>query len=968
MNDSKKRISSLLLGFYLAAASFIGAAAAEKAYITPAGNGQYNLVLNGGMEIAEGGVPAYWGISQGDADIGFTQGAYAEEAYARLYGKTVLVSQTVASFVPGETYTLSAYIRRMQTTSEAILEVRFQKKNGTSYAEVGVQSVYISSTNVGEWVYHSRSVTVPEEAERGSIYIRLKEHENKDGEIGDNGEVHFDEVSLIGRPKAEYAAAMDFRSKLWAEEAQDESTLPASPNGLYEDNEPSAGEENLLVNSGFEDALSGNWGVSFPAYTTVTDDGSGGKCIRFLVDGAAVGAIHPLCAQRVPIVGGAEYQVSFRYKVTKGMADPRVKLEYAAALDLDGVGPAGEKYVGPAETKRDGNWHSVTIKVYPPANASFANVLPRMMQELSTDTEEAYIDDVQIYMTYPPSFASLDAGWIFYYSDMEEGTLSTEIHPAFPAHKSAKVDYAILDGTVVKWESKNHVSTDGKTEVTFPLTVLAEKEKPYRARATVYDSDGVTVKAICTQNVYRYDRPEYLGEDGIFYQNGITPAYPVYAYHVNRTHYEKAAEAGINIVQMGGFDTAEAAMEALDAAEDAGLMGLVVLYHDMRPAGDDVNIEKTIRIVEAVKEHPALFGYGVMDEVFTSIGNPERLLENSYRLIHSIDKKHPVTTMEASANYYWKAAKFVDVLCIDPYSAAHAQNASSSTAKAVEVTKGEKPVYALLWAYYTGAAYPSYNDARNNNWQAVMSGAAAVGYYSISDSDADPDTGKMSVPIWEARDGGAFWNGMVEFAEKEKEIAFDRFVFKKYSSFAEEKTDTYWYSAWHTDTDTYAVVLGLQKTGVQNISIPLEGAFRAELVAGGEGVIYGAGQLSVSLPGTAALLYKITPLSAEASVQDAGGNIVSWIPPGKTVTVFYRTPVFSQSTLQVICAVYEETENGKELIEMHFEAAENTGDYSDFWLAEASFTLRGGSRERTAALFAWDDSSLLPLWEAVYIK
>ncbi len=951
--------------------------AAEAGYITPVENGTYNLIVNGGMELAEEGAPTYWTLSQGEAGTGFSTGTdapYAGEKYARLCGTYVIAFQELKSIAPGETYSMGAWVRRMQETSEAILQVRFDKKVGASYQTISEQPIYINKgtdkTPVGTWGYHSISFIVPEETTRTYVYLRLKGLEKQDGEIGDNGEVHFDEVTLVGKPKAEYAAAMEFRTQLWKEVAEDENTLPSSPNGMYEDNAPTEGEENLLDNSDFEAPLSDaeNWGTSFDEYAFHAEDKEGGKCIRFSVNGAKDGAARPFYSQRVPIVGGAEYQVSYRYKVTKGEVKPWVKLEYTVALGLPGVGSAGEKYVTPSETVRDGTWHNVTMKVYPPANAGFVTVMPRLMQGNYQDEEEVYFDDVKIYMTYPPAFAALDGGWVFYYSDMEEGTLSTEIHPAFPAYESVKVDYAILDGTEVKWESPDHISLSGKTEVNFPLTVLAEKEKPYRARATIYDLDGKTVKAICTQNVYLYDRPEYLGKDGIFYQNGITPVYPVYAYHVNRAHYEKAAEADINIVQMGAFDTAEAAIEALDAAEEAGVMGLVCLYHDMRPAGDDINIEKTIRILNAVKDHPALFGYGVMDEVFAQIPNAAPLLEASYRLIRSIDDRHPVTTMEALKNYYAKAVKYVDVLCIDPYSPAEEKNAIKGTEAALEAAGGEKPVYALLWAYYNGDAYPTYNDGRNNNWQALMSGAAAVGYYSVSDSDIDPQTGKMSVPIWDARDEGAFWNGMVEFAEKEKEIAFDRFVFRKYSSFADEKTDTYWYSAWHTDAETYAVVLGLQKNGTQNVSVPIDGAFRAELVAGGEGIVYGAERLSVSLSGTEALLYKIIPLSAEGSIEDADGNPIHAILPGETITVSYRAPVFDQNTLQVICAVYEEMNSKKELVAMYISDAEVVEDYGDFKLLEANFSLCGGARARTVGLFAWDTASLSPLFEAVHIN
>ncbi len=964
------------LGLFLLAILSIGIVALptqSAVYITPVGNGNYNLVLNGDMELTENGIPLHWGLSQGVAGVNFTSEGNAGERYARLYGTQVMAIQNLTSVKAGETYTFSALVRRMRETSEALLEVRFQKPSGTSFTEISYVRTTVNNTPVGEWSTVSREITVPEEATRVGIYLRLKELANKDGEIGDNGEVHIDEVSFVGAAKAEYAAAMEFRTQLWKEAAEDESTLPASPNGLYEDNTPTEGEDNLLDNSDFENPLSGNWGTSFGEYAFHGEDKEGDKCIRFSVNGATDGAVRPFYSQRVPIVGGAEYQVSYRYKVTKGEAKPWVKLEYAVAVGLPGIGSAGEKYVTPSEIVRDGAWHSVTMKVYPPANAGFATVMPRLMQGNYQDEEEVYFDDVKIYMTYPPAFAALDGGWVFYYSDMEEGTLGTEIHPAFPAYKSAKVDYAILDGTTIIWESKNHTSSDGKTMVTFPLSLLSEKEKPYRARATIYEPDGVKARAICTQNVYLYDRPEYLGKDGVFRQNGEIPVYPMYAYHVNRAHYGKAAEAGINIVQMGAFDTVEAAIEALDAAEEAGVMGLVCLYHSvgddgLRPAGDDRNIEKTIRIVEAVKDHPALFGYGVMDEVFAQISGAEPLLEASYRLIRGMDKKHPVTTMEALQNYYGKAAKFVDVLCIDPYSAAYQQNAADSTAAAVEVTKGEKPVYALLWAYYNGDAYPTYNDGRNNNWQAVMSGAAAVGYYSVSDSDTDDTTGTTR-PIWEARDDGAFWNGIVEFAEKEKEIAFDRFVFKKYNSFAEEKTDTYWYSAWHTGSETYAIVLGLTKNGVQNISVPMDGTFRAEILAGRAAEeIYGEGELSVSITGTEALLYRIVPFRAMGSIQNADGHSLSVIPPGKTVMVSYQVPVFLNEELQVICAVYEESKGNKELVEIHLKNADNAGDYSGFWLAEAKFTLHGGTRERTIGLFVWDSSSLSPICEGVHIN
>lgn len=336
----------------------------------------------------------------------------------------------------------------------------------------------------------------------------------------------------------------------------------------------------------------------------------------------------------------------------------------------------------------------------------------------------------------------------------------------------------------------------------------------------------------------------------------------------------------MNLVQMSA-DTPEKLIEKLDRAERYGIMGLICLYPDMKPAGHEDNLENTFKFVEAVMHHPAVFGYGVMDEVFSGVANPEKMLEASYRAIHMLDKNHPVCVMEAGRSNYEKAAKYVDVLLIDPYSASHKRNAAQSIALAKRVT--DKPVYALLEAYRNGERYPTPDDGRNNNWQALVAGADAIGYYSISDSWYI--SSKESYPIWDAEHtGGHLWKALVSFNKYEKEAAQSHFVFKKgqklfdRADFDTGKTiaDTnldYWYYAWQNGTDTYLVLLSFldpnSEIKNQQITVSLPQKYAALLYAGRENQTIGIvnQSLTVNLSGSEALLYKLIPISENSDIK-----------------------------------------------------------------------------------------------------
>jgi len=851
--------------------------------ITDEGDGKFNVIKNGDFEVVNSkGVPQGWSLVGGTVGETYmtakSEEAPSGENFARFYGETenIYLSTNFTNFIPGKTYTFSAKVRQISGKSgSALIYFSVDKKTETSHESIKNYNQTITLKDK-EWAEITFEAEIPEEAARIGILLRL---------VG-GGEVHWDDIKLVGEVEENLALAAAFRAQLAAEKAQDEATNTLVMKELHGYDKPYEGQENLIVNGDFE-ANDGktveNWGLrsDFAPFFSVVESGShdGSDCVKFALTGETDGTKHPFLSQSIPLVGGAEYQVSFWYKITKGTGvSPRIKLEYYPHdKHLAGFGTVGEKYTNGDKTEYSGEWAHASMKVYPGANVAESVTLVRVMQENPNEEVEVYFDDVEIYMTTPPPAFELDGGWVFYYPDWDKGTLSTSVNTAYyPELTSAKVDYAIMDGTKTIWESKEHISENGITSVDFPLSLLAEKEKPYRAKATLYNADG-SVHSIATQHVYMYDRPEYLGKDGVLMKEGKTPVYPVFAYHAihKEENFKKLQEAGVNTIQFMSPTNAEAVKKDLDLCEKYGIMALLTLYPGVKPAGHDTNIESTIEVVNAAKDHPATLAYIVMDEVFMHRPDAEPELEDSYRLIHSLDKKHPVSVLEASDSFYEKAGKYVDMLLTDPYSKAHDRHASEGSENARKALKYEKPVYSLLETYYsTGGSspgYPTANDGRNNNWQALIAGANAVGYYSISDSDVDPETGKYSVPIWSARDGGALWDALTTFGNVEKELAFDHFVFNKTPEFNEYRGDDYWYSSWVDGQDIYMIVLGMKKEGTQEISIPLTsfggdiqvGEYTATMIAGRNPLetVSGNGTLDITLSDVEALFYKITPNS-----------------------------------------------------------------------------------------------------------
>lgn len=746
-----------------------------------------------------------------------------------------------------------------------IVEVYAHATKGTATTNGVYQKVVLSTPTSGNWNDFSFEYVIPE----GYNGIRFRLVTRSTTSVNFGNPVLFDNLQVLVDASEATLKANEFRDML-AEEAITYPTVDKSFETGVTTTFPGQ-PANTLINGNFDaDATGSGWTLGTKGSIAVNAGVDGTNALQISGTGA------PVIPQLVDITGGAEYYVTYKYKVdaSQTTANPSVKFEFYASTTLDGGSFVAEKYISTGSAIKDGQWHTVSGYIYPPSNATEMKIMPRMLQ--SAD-QTVMFDDITVTMTQAPFALTLVTDQIFYYTGSTSATFSTNVNTNYYPHlATAKVDFQVYDEGTVIWEAENVVSSDGVASVTFSLANL-QKEHPYCVKATVYNADE-TVADASTQKIYIYDRPEYIDEDGLFIKNGDTPFYPVMGYHVAYTnqynnHYAQAAAAGINLIQIYG----SSAKEQLDALHAHGLMGVVTLYRGMKPAGADANVDYVCGILSDpdVVNHPALFGYILMDEVYLALSNPEEDMEASYRLIRMFDEKHPIITMEAMSTYYDECAKFVDLLFIDPYSGASAKNAYTATQTALNAVNNQKGVYALLCTYGTELTWDRAEDIRNNNYQALIAGADAIGYYAISDGVVKADGGTAT--LWncdfDADENYTVWDKVVEFGTEEKELAYEHFVYGNTPTFNQVLGEDYWYSSWmEEDGSIYMIVLGMKDNQNVAAQIPLIstdgtttiGDFTAEIIAGvspsfsGERIFTGNTTLNVTVEDTSAILYKIT--------------------------------------------------------------------------------------------------------------
>ncbi len=474
-----------------------------------------------------------------------------------------------------------------------------------------------------------------------------------------------------------------------------------------------------------------------------------------------------------------------------------------------------------------------------------------------------FMDDVEINMVKPPNAVKADTDEVFYYTDLNKGYV--EVTPTYvldPDNTTATFTFMGLNGETLDQKAFKGIGEAFSYE--FPISFMAQKGKQYNINMKITDASGAVIQE---ENfpVHRYDRPLYLGADGIFRKNGKEIPFSMGS-GLNMNRIDKHPEkAGITVAQLNadnpnlGFEQ----KERMDAFYEQGMFVIVNLYSGTKSGGHPDQIDSTKRIVEAYKDHPALLGYKLHDEPYQKGTSKEELMAG-YKAIRDIDPYHPVYIDDSPVGSYEFLFKFCDIFECDYYGG-NGADAGREFTKHIELvqeaSKGRRPFNVLLqFATYNGYR-PSYEQLRNQIYQSFFAGAYGYSYHTFG---KDGDESGESLDTQEFKDLCEKW------APWEKDFAWSCFVTGEYTFVNYQKTDDVLWGTFTDGKDVYAIVLNREKSESTPAEVVLKdgagliniGDFSATTMTGEKKTITGNGTLSFTLSPLETVIWKITPSEA----------------------------------------------------------------------------------------------------------
>ncbi len=794
---------------------------------------QNEKLVNGGFELVEASGAAVnwslgtaWQLTSKEKHGGNTAVMVSTEENQALLG------QGLYNLVEGTEYKVSFWYKADEQKGQGPsvkLEFRNTDADGisTRLSEHDFQKNF-KNKKLTEWEQHSFSFIAP--GTTATIYFRF---------IG-GGTAYFDDLSVIG-----------------------ETLLSQKPEAEKVFAEPVAGAANLIANGAFEEQGTlqayKNWEEGF---VSIDPAGYQGNAVKVH---SSVSRAYPwVCIPITGILEGGVYQVSSMLKVESAEGGQAAfKFEFYS----DEI-PASANHLGGVDfTSNVGSpkeWTRVFTTFKVPENCKSVKVYFRLMATIGT----IYWDEANCYMIEEPPKFVFTTDQRFYYPDWEKGEISLTPFINYTIEPGSIVDFSIKDGDTVLFEKTGLPASENVT-ADFYTSVFSELEKPYTASYTVKRADGSVIDT-GSHEIYKMPRPTALREDGVYIKDG-KPFYPVFGYHVSKSDadYEYCKQAGINVVQHF-TDTTDAATikQQLDKLQSHGLMAFVALYDGMKPAGHKDNVKKTTAIIEACKDHPALFGYMVMDE---PLGNNVDMQDmfNSYVLIRSLDKVHPIYAVEGmgSLDKYREVARALDILGIDPYpygTSDESTTVSKRIANAREAVYGKKPVYCLNQACPLGTYDPSSNQMLHEHLQALFGGVEGIGYYDVRDSYKYKDGEYYH--LWDRE----CWDGVTYMSDKLGDDYFKAFVTGEHPYFAGQETEEMYWRSYVIDGVLTLFILN-RGDGAKTLEIPLEsfdgsvkiGAYTATAdPISGKGTVAGNGTFKIDMAERECAIFEIVPTDA----------------------------------------------------------------------------------------------------------
>ncbi len=507
-------------------------------------------------------------------------------------------------------------------------------------------------------------------------------------------------------------------------------------------------------------------------------------------------------------------------------------------------------------TPTAGEWVEFSGEFTPPANTKSVMIDLRNR----THPSKLFLDDLEVRLAKDPDPIVANTDEVFYYTEWETGVLEGENrYLADPASSKAEISFVTLDGTETHTETIQDLSNGVK--YVFRTEWMTEKGQRYHIRLKVYDKDGAELQ---NQDfpVFRFDRPTYLGADGVFRKNGKEINFIAGSYGTTEIVNKHPENGGLTVIQLIGKESATME-ERMDQAYEQGMFVLLNLYSGAKTGGHPDLIEGNKAYVERLKDHPALFGWKIMDEPYQRGVSDEEMIA-AYAMVRNIDPNHPVYFPDSPAGAYEWMFRYCDILDIDTYYGAQADAGkifSDTFDIAMKASKGRKPFSIVLQFFKYLDYMPTLNELRHHTYQAMFSGASGFFFHCLGWEASDPDpTLMVDKPIWQ--------EVINEWAPWEQQFMMDCFVNGKYGFMNYQKTDDVLWATFTDGKDVYAIALNRHKNKETAVSIPLSDgagtvkveAFSAVAMSGDTTrKLSGNGTLSLSLAPMEAAVWKVTP-------------------------------------------------------------------------------------------------------------
>ncbi|MDD6308936.1 MAG: S-layer homology domain-containing protein [Clostridia bacterium] len=796
------------------------------------GENAQNILVNGGFEMLEAETKLQgWGVTPGNLGEGGVE--RAKEAHSGEYAlymapkegeARVTQSIAISRLNSGKICELSVWVKPSAKESKLSLIQTFGIRNAVMQDEVLKDScdIYFEDAEPNIWTEKVIRFVLPDRITYTAIELFLASDES----------VLVDDISLL------------------MEGAPPKVPKPTAKTPVLSDYE-------MVKNGSFEegtvywDVAPGQW----DDFVSIIPEGENGNCAKIFKKPENAQK-NPQLAQNIRgFEEGAEYQLHFRIK------SPGVEMLSAVSYGFrwgnNGVRIQNDK-TGNLTLYQNDTWQDIYLDSVCPVGANSC------MIDFRHFSPEGYylVDDVSVYMTKRAPYAEVETDEIFYYTEWKTGTVDVRDRTKDGILGNGRITLEIKDGEQTIYENEGNLA-NGNLSLAFPIAVLAEIGKEYTAHVTVYDAAGEQKEAY-DRPIYRYNRPTYLGADGVFRKpdrNGVIREHNIVLGNgVNNEKISKVAPGGITVIQLVGGASLPLP-ERMDMAEKAGQLVLITLYSGKKSAGHPEMLPHTIDKVNLVKDHPALFGYKIQDEPMQK-GNSDEELALAYKTIRDLDPHHPIYTDDSGYATYERMGKFCDYMDIDVYPVGSEKRASllgDMMELAVKAVRGRKPVGLLQQAFEYGGTFPTADEFRHYAYQVLLSGASGFGYHSFGEATTSLSPEHPS------------WPGLCKMAEWEQGFMFDSFVNNKNPMLNEEKTDTVWWRTYILNNKIYVIILNRQAFEGSTANVKLTDfdgglaaqGYTAKRIAGGEEetLTIDGTTFTKELASQAAYLYEITPNS-----------------------------------------------------------------------------------------------------------